>query len=237
MKRGDKFKVSFAWWDEARPATLPSTGLGAALKAYETAKHKFQEKIDPASHEAAVEALEKVEAARPKAVKLCGPAFQLEKSVLTAGAQEIGAERTRLNGLGEARAKTKLKALEEMIESARQTIDSSLVSMGKIVDKLEVFEGRDTLDDHEREALAATLDSVANTVFFIESAGPRLRGIRDRREFEMVMYFKVAPGLPRELAEVGKEALEGLAKARTLRAVADEIAGRFNTKVKYLATQ
>jgi hypothetical protein len=76
MKKGDSLKLDSAWWAKNKPPTLPSTGLGAALKEYEKYRMTaFPAKVKDKDYRqaiAALAALEKVEVARRKGIALCG---------------------------------------------------------------------------------------------------------------------------------------------------------------------
>ncbi len=40
MKDSDVPELNYAWWKKNQPVTLPATGLGAALRAFEDARKK-----------------------------------------------------------------------------------------------------------------------------------------------------------------------------------------------------
>lgn len=74
MKKGESFQLSYTWWDNGRPGSMKSTGLGAALKQYEKTK---------ASALPALKALLEVDAARQRAIGMCsGPLFPDTKAAL-----------------------------------------------------------------------------------------------------------------------------------------------------------
>ena len=101
MKKGDKFKLSYDWWNRDRPKGLLPSGLGAALKAYEHAAEEFDKALKRKNHSTPImdvfqkadDALEDVDKARLKAIKLCMATFPIEKDVLKNGVQTIIAEK------------------------------------------------------------------------------------------------------------------------------------------------
>ena len=115
MKKGDSLQLKYAWWNSNRPGALASTGLGAALKEYEKNK---------ARHGLALAALEKVEAARQKGIRLClGPAFADTKAALQ-----------RVNALTQAKA-AHLASLDKTLDK----IEESVKALGIHIPNAEKF--------------------------------------------------------------------------------------------------
>lgn len=73
------FEYSYAWWDKKRPVTLPSTGLGKALKDYEKAAEQFASKCNVVTFKAAMKAFQEVSVVREKAIKKCGSTYKNTK--------------------------------------------------------------------------------------------------------------------------------------------------------------
>ena len=109
MKKGESLQLKFSWWEAGRPGALASTGLGAALKEYEKNK---------ARHGLALAALDKVEAARLKGIKLClGPAFDDTRSALKRDAALKTARATHTAALTKA-----LTKLENNLDTVERNI-------------------------------------------------------------------------------------------------------------------
>lgn len=64
MKDSDVPELAYAWWKKNQPATLPSTGLGDALKAYEAARAKAVPARAPEGVDAALDAYDAALAAQ-----------------------------------------------------------------------------------------------------------------------------------------------------------------------------
>lgn len=237
MHKGDKFQFKYEWWDKERPKALASTGLGAALKTYETAKQKFQANPERDGHKAAETALDAVDAARLKAIKLCiGPAFATEKAVLTAGAHEIAEEKRRLAGLGEAKAQMDAKEIRKLFEDAIKSIQSARQTHAKIEVVLEKAMEHDQLDDAQKVAVEEALKKAVNVVFFLESPGARIKSLRDNRKYLNALYFRVDAALSNDLRDAGKTANEARTEANGFRDDIDSVAARHDLAVKYMAT-
>lgn len=114
MKKGDSLQLKYAWWNSNRPGALASTGLGAALKEYEKNK---------ARHGLALAALDKVDAARQKGIRLClGPAFADTKNALQRDNALTQAKAAHLATLDKTLDKIEesLRALETHIPNAEK---------------------------------------------------------------------------------------------------------------------
>jgi len=112
MNKGDSLKLQYAWWNSNRPGPLASTGLGAALKEYEKNK---------ARHGLALAALEKVEAARLKGIRLClGPAFADTKAALQRDAALKTAQATHLAAINKS-----LDKIEDNIDTLQRHIPNA----------------------------------------------------------------------------------------------------------------
>jgi hypothetical protein len=83
MKAGESFKLDAAWWKAGKPNMLKTTGLGAALTTYTTARAAWNgQKANNQKFEAVVAALQAVETARVRAFTLCGKDYSDTKAAL-----------------------------------------------------------------------------------------------------------------------------------------------------------
>ena len=195
MKKGDKFQINYQWWDKERPKLLPSTGLGASFKAYETAKRAFQTALTMETHQAAVAALEDVESARVKAVKLCGPAFQTEKAIFVAGEKVVISERHKLDELGRARAKVHAQKIVDTIDEHIKTMRALERSCEEAESFLIKAREKDDLEESEKKKLGKALGKISEIVYSIEDIRSRVINIDKKLECKNSIYFDVKPSV------------------------------------------
>jgi len=83
VKAGESFQLNATWWKNGKPNMLKTTGLGAALTAYATAKAAWTaQKSNNQKFETAMTALEAVNTARLKAIGMCGTSYADTKAAL-----------------------------------------------------------------------------------------------------------------------------------------------------------
>ena len=78
MKKGAVPQLTFTWWDKNKPSTLPATGLGKALKAYEAAKKNINDKCTVEVLREAREKLYEVNETATAAIKKCNKTLHKE---------------------------------------------------------------------------------------------------------------------------------------------------------------
>lgn len=78
MKKGAVPQLTYSWWDKNKGATVPKTGLGAALKAYESAKGKITDKCSVEVLKTAREKLYEVNETAAAAIKKCNKTLHKE---------------------------------------------------------------------------------------------------------------------------------------------------------------
>ena len=103
MKKGDSLQLTYAWWNTNKPAVMPETGMGAALRDYEKNKLTSMSGVKEAQARKAIQALlalKKVETARQKALGYCkGPLFYDTKAALERTGAITTATNLYVNGL------------------------------------------------------------------------------------------------------------------------------------------
>jgi hypothetical protein len=78
MKKGAVPQLTYAWWDKNKASTLPKTGLGAALKDYEAAKKKVNDKCSVDVLREARDKLYQVNETASAAIKKCNKTLHKE---------------------------------------------------------------------------------------------------------------------------------------------------------------
>jgi hypothetical protein len=121
------FEYTHKWWDKNRPATLPSTGLGAELKKYEAAKERFESEPRCVLYFRAKAALAEVEKVRAKAIKKCGLPHKAIKKILEAASMD--------DELDDLKA-TYTPAFEALIEGFETETTKLLTSLNTRIDNL-----------------------------------------------------------------------------------------------------
>lgn len=134
VPNGKHFEYAYAYWDKLRPIDLPKTGLGEALKAYETVKKHVAAQGHISDYFLAQSALKDVEDARTKAVSKCGlPHFKPIKKILEAVDPSVEAGvlndvfRPKLNGRVDEMVKEAAQVyrqLENRINTTKPWIDA-----------------------------------------------------------------------------------------------------------------
>ena len=144
MKKGDSLQMSADWWAKNKPAAMPETGMGAALREYEQNKLASMSGVKEAQGIKAIKALialKKVEAARVKGISHCvGPLFYDTKAALQKTAAITTATNMYVTGL---------VPHVELFESAVNTIPTYLT---RINNKLQEY--NDAKDDQAKQKAA-----------------------------------------------------------------------------------
>jgi hypothetical protein len=229
VKKGDTFKLDYAWWDKERPKALLPTGLGAALKAYATAVTAFDTTTNGKTYDTAKAALEQVDKARLKAIKLCLATFPVEKTVLTAGSHVIQHEETRL-----------LQVLNDKLVNAaarmKKLTESSAANVTKFAPAVESLAGK-LFAATDNEALGKLLKSAVEVVYYLESAASFLADVDPKsRPLCDIIRFSVDENLIHAMTQAKPLSKNAKSAADTLRNAIDTTAGRAGLDVKYLAT-
>lgn len=236
MKKGDKFQIDSHWWDQERPKLLPSTGLGAAFKAYATAKRQFQAALTPVTHKEAIAALDGVEHARAKAVKLCGPAFKVEKAIFVAGEQVVVQEKHKLDELGRAGAKVKAQAVVREIDGYLEEMRAMEITCARAENFLIEVGDKDHLDDGEKAKLEKALNAAANIIYDIEARRTMLLNIDKRPNYTDAVYFKAEPDVVRARS-AGRNHSTGRDVTDNLRDLVTTVASKHGIHVKIKSHQ
>lgn len=152
------FEYKYKWWDKNRPGTLPSTGLGAALKDYEAAQKKLDSSDGLAPYYAAKAALNEAEKAREKAVKKCGVLHKPIKKILEAADAD-------------QEAAALIEAFEPTLDKMVSRVESRAVEVKRSIEgsKKTADEYLDNLDDPKvLESVEKLLRSVKESSFPIK---------------------------------------------------------------------
>lgn len=165
MKDSDVPELAYAWWKKNQPATLPATGLGDALKAYEAARAKAvpartAEGVDDAldAYDAALAALADVTPAVAKAKSKCNKLLHATcLKVLGKYDAVIDKERTALTNERKKNAEVAAVAIETCKTECAKVL-SSVIDAVKILEK-KLGELEHTAADalENRDAVAAAV--------------------------------------------------------------------------------
>lgn len=128
MKKGEKFMVSSDWWAKGQPKLLGKTGLGEALRKFETVEQKFIKKKSPENFLVVLRALSDVDSARKKAISKCGVLHAETKAALEAD----GALQNRI----ELMKKVMAQELEGLIKKVEEKYEFSKTAAEKLVTRV-----------------------------------------------------------------------------------------------------
>jgi hypothetical protein len=191
-----------------RPALLPSTGLGKALKAYDEAKAKsknspkvFKFYLD------ARKALIEADEARQAAAKKCGTLFKKTKATLENSAAALKAEQKEVHDLIAPVVTEDVKEYKERLEETDKDLDAHIKHYSRLIEGIEKDDPASIKEAHG----IVTTESSAPMPSLRPSMGStcdEMLKLRSRLEHEFPNEYSELTKLGGRVKEVGPKLVE-----------------------------
>jgi hypothetical protein len=169
MPNAKPFEYTFKYWDNTRPVDLPKTGLGEALRKYETAKADFVRTKQMRAYASVKTTFLGVEDARKKAISKCGlPHFKPLKRVLEGADPAVELDdsfKTILTKIVDEMVK-EAKEVETKLVRRKQTVQGWIddINTGKAPEAM--MKAAKQLANTEGDGVVLSVSDIGNAVEF-----------------------------------------------------------------------
>jgi uncharacterized protein YciI len=204
------FDWTFKSWDKIRPALLPKTGFGAALKKYESKKAILEQSgLDSSNYidtfQTAMDELNKAAALYEKAIGACGtnPLFKSAKASLEASKPQ--AEENILANLLKLHLAGRLKVIgpkiAETVQDARSR-EEKITQLSNELDQLIKTAQKENWDQRAKNSHGAELEKALRPIL---STSEVVMGNRTTADVQFLSQLKAKKNLLKKYAAKSME--------------------------------